>query len=376
MSLSVKRHLCQGQSWKLSVTRKTEINPLSYHHLIFLPFFLSPSTSFYKYLSSFLSLAPLSAEMKLPGGKKLVVLHHKAPRLWLLALLSSVAFLSVLSLLIHRHATLPPSTQTSPFLSSFPTRTLPDDLFHVILHYATTEIPSGLKLPETDLKEIAANIFRKSPCNLLIFGLGHETLLYRSLNRGGRTVFIDENGFLISHLEERHVGLIEAYDVKFPKEMEDLGDLLSKAKEERKGDCRPVQNLLFSDCRLAVNDLPNDLYDVPWDVILVDGPRGWGVSAPGRASAIFTAAVMARSGGGRNSTTVVLVHDYNRELERICSEEFLCKENLVKAVGRLAHFEVKRPAPGVIVTDFCRRTRSANLRNKNKLQGRENIKIE
>ncbi|EEE66247.1 hypothetical protein OsJ_22425 [Oryza sativa Japonica Group] len=182
---------------------------------------------------------------------------------------------------------------------------------------------------------------RRAPCNFLVFGLGGETPLWRALNHGGRTVFLDENQYYVSHLEGRHPGL-EAYDVVYTTTVREFPDLLDAARAARSAECRPVQNLLYSDCRLAINDLPNQLYDVAWDIILVDGPRGYTAASPGRMSAIFTAGVMARSRAEKGAETDVLVHDYEREVERACSREFLCEENRVEETSTrsLAHFVV------------------------------------
>ncbi|WOK95915.1 hypothetical protein Cni_G04622 [Canna indica] len=108
-----------------------------------------------------------------------------------------------------------------------------------------------------------------------------------------------------------------------------------------------MQNLLFFDCRLAINDQPNRLYDMAWDVIVVDGLRGYAKGEPGRMSAIFTAAVMVRSVGRGNVD--VLVHDYERTVEKLCSKEFLCPQNLVSTTRSLGHFLI-RSGP---TEDFC-----------------------
>uniref|UniRef100_A0A0D3F0Y9 Uncharacterized protein n=1 Tax=Oryza barthii TaxID=65489 RepID=A0A0D3F0Y9_9ORYZ len=193
-------------------------------------------------------------------------------------------------------------------------------------------------MPEEDVRAIASVLRRRAPCRLLVFGLGAETPLWRALNHGGRTVFLDENPFYVAHMEGALPGL-EAYDVSY------FPDLLDAARAAQSADCRPVQNLLFSDCRLAINDLPNQLYDVSWDVILVDGPSGFTEGSPGRMSAIFSAAVMARTKG---SETEVLVHDYQREVEIACAREFLCPENRVEATATpsLGHFLVRGGAAG------------------------------
>ncbi|XP_022898481.1 protein IRX15-LIKE-like [Olea europaea var. sylvestris] len=218
---------------------------------------------------------------------------------------------------------------------------LPKPIFDTLLHYASMN-PTNItgRMSSAELKAIATVLRRcAAPCNVLVFGRSHETLLWNSLNQNGRTVFVDESAYFVSVLEERHPE-IEAYDVQYATQVSELYDLIEHYKLQVKNECRPVQNLLFSDCKLAVNDMPNQLYDVPWDVIVVDGPSGHSPSSPGRTPSIFTAGVLARSKRGGVEKTHVFVHEFEREVENVSSFEFLCRENLVDTIGSLAHFLV------------------------------------
>ncbi|KAG8084039.1 hypothetical protein GUJ93_ZPchr0010g9443 [Zizania palustris] len=178
---------------------------------------------------------------------------------------------------------------------------------------------STVSMSGADVRVITAVLKRRVPCNLLVFGLGGEAPLWRMLNHGGRTVFLD-----VAYTTTAHVS--------------------------RAAECRPIQNQLFSDCRLAINDLPNSLYDVAWDVILVDGPRGYPPSLQDLVHGVVAGedvgdihgGVLARTRTEQGAATDVLVHDYAREVESACSREFLCEENRVAETSTrsLAHFVV------------------------------------
>lgn len=62
---------------------------------------------------------------------------------------------------------------------------LPTFLSDALVHYVTTEIT-----PQQTFKEVSVSkrvLDKKSPCNFLVFGLGHDSLMWASLNHGGRT---------------------------------------------------------------------------------------------------------------------------------------------------------------------------------------------
>ncbi|KAL3730488.1 hypothetical protein ACJRO7_027491 [Eucalyptus globulus] len=136
--------------------------------------------------------------------------------------------------------------------------------------------------------------------------------------------------------------------------------LLMSARGEFCGECRSVQNLLFLECKLALNSLSNHVYELSWDAILIDGPGGYHEAAMGRMSAIFTTALLARSKKGGAVETHVFVHDFDREVERVYSDEFLCRDNLVEVVRKLGHFVVERVSDERLTNEFCRIVASAN----------------
>lgn len=109
-------------------------------------------------------------------------------------------------------------------------------------------------------------------------------------------------------------------------------------------------NYIVNVNRLALNMLPDEVYDTEWDLIMIDAPRGYFAEAPGRMAAIYSAAVMARN-RNKSGVTHVFLHDVDRRVEKLYAEEFLCKKHLVKAVGRLWHFEI--PPAANVNAPFC-----------------------
>ncbi|KAK4262332.1 hypothetical protein QN277_027904 [Acacia crassicarpa] len=292
--------------------------------------------------------------MKNPNNNntKLILLHPYTPkqgssnRLWLLTFISILTIAFLLTFVYTRESISATAPARPPVIAASVSAInnagpLSPTVVNTLLHYASKSNDT-YHMPYSDLKHISDALRKCSqPCNLLVFGLTHETLLWKALNHNGRTVFIDENRYYAAYIEEKHPE-IDAFDVQYTTKRRDMKELIASAKEQVRNECRPVQNLLFSECKLGINDLPNHVYDVDWDVILVDGPRGNWPDAPGRMSAIFTAGVLARSKKGGNPKTHVFVHDFSGEVEKVCGTEFLCEENLVEGAGNLGHYVLER----------------------------------
>ncbi|CAF2149709.1 probable methyltransferase At1g27930 [Brassica rapa] len=192
-------------------------------------------------------------------------------------------------------------------------------------------------LTEKELKLLSDTVALRSPCNVLVFGYAHEYLMLSSLNTRGITVIIDDESSKIMTPNNTRV-----YSLKYHQmEVKNTYKLLRHARSNPS--CAPNMNKLHQgspDCKLKLKDLPQEVHNTKWDVIVVDGPIGDDLEASGRMGSIYTAAVLARRGSS-NSTTDVLVHDVQRTAEKWFSWEFLCQENQVSAKGNLWKFRIK-----------------------------------
>ncbi|KAJ8752594.1 hypothetical protein K2173_005483 [Erythroxylum novogranatense] len=199
-------------------------------------------------------------------------------------------------------------------------------------------------LTEKEFKVLFNLIQRKAPCNLLIFGLEHQYLNLSSINSGGITIFLEDDPEKISAIREQ-VNNYQVYKVEHQIPSKKAYDLLKHARKSTS--CAPRPGILQnSTCKLAMKNLPPEVYQLKWDVIVVDGPSGHSPEAPGRMATIYTASMIARAGNRAD----VLVHDVDRTIEKWFSWEFLCDENLVSSKGKLWNFRITNASNS---TRFC-----------------------
>ncbi|CAH8337427.1 unnamed protein product [Eruca vesicaria subsp. sativa] len=213
---------------------------------------------------------------------------------------------------------------------------IPPSLADALIHYAASNTT-----PQQTLSEISITkkvLDKTSPCNFLVFGLGHDSLMWTSLNHGGRTIFLEEDESWIRNITE-HFPSLESYHVRYDTKVRNAAAMLSTARESE--ECRHgvSMDLRASRCELALKSLPKVVYEMEWDLIMVDAPTGFHEEAPGRMSAIYTAGMMARS-RKRGETTAVFVHDVDRPVEDEFTMEFLCRDYMTEEQGRLRHFTV------------------------------------
>ncbi|KAL1214252.1 Glucuronoxylan 4-O-methyltransferase 1 [Cardamine amara subsp. amara] len=210
---------------------------------------------------------------------------------------------------------------------------LPRSVSQALIHYSTSVIT-----PQQTLKEIAVSsrvLGKKSPCNFLVFGLGHDSLMWSSLNYGGRTVFLEEDEAWIKQIKKRFP-MLESYHMTYDSKVNQAENLIEVGKGP---ECTAIGDPRYSMCQLALKGLPAEVYETSWDLIMVDAPSGYYDEAPGRMTTIYTAGMMARN-RKHGGETDVFVHDVNREIEDKFSKAFLCERYMKKQEGRLRHFVI------------------------------------
>uniref|UniRef100_A0A0E0MFJ4 Uncharacterized protein n=1 Tax=Oryza punctata TaxID=4537 RepID=A0A0E0MFJ4_ORYPU len=211
------------------------------------------------------------------------------------------------------------------------------------VRYATT--PTVPQQSRAEISLSLAVLRRRAPLRLLVFGLGHDSPLWHALNPGGATVFLEEDPswyrvvrgqspFLRAHLVAYrtrldHADLLLASYKNYPSCLPGGGNGGDDVPRVRGN----------ADCPLALHNLPAEVYEKEWDMVMIDAPKGYFASAPGRMAAVWTAATMARGRRGEGDTDVFL-HDVDRRVEKAYAEEFLCERFRVGGTGRLWHFRI------------------------------------
>lgn len=172
-----------------------------------------------------------------------------------------------------------------------------------------------IQLRVLELNVIIKVLEKNGPCNFLVFGLGNDTPLWMKINKKGKTVFLEDLKEWFDNVKKNNPK-VEAYLVKYTTKRENWKKLLKDPKK-------------------LVLKLPKRLNNIEWDVILVDAPKGWKDSQPGRMQSIYTASKLIKKGGH------VFVHDCGREVEAVYSDKFLLKKNFVKEIKGLRHYHMK-----------------------------------
>ena len=164
---------------------------------------------------------------------------------------------------------------------------------------------------------LAKEIELISPSNILVFGLGFDSILWNDLNINGKTIFIEDNNDWIEKFENKN---------------------LSIKKVSYKTEIEKFQEYGFNSEILSLK-LDKEIIKTKWDMIIIDGPLGhqpprdW--AGPGRMSSLYTAKHLSKY------AKYIVVDDFSREIERTFSYKYFGKENLYKLINnKLAFFKI------------------------------------
>uniref|UniRef100_A0A2P2JTN1 Uncharacterized protein MANES_06G119900 n=1 Tax=Rhizophora mucronata TaxID=61149 RepID=A0A2P2JTN1_RHIMU len=264
--------------------------------------------------------------MKVPGRKLILLLFF---------ILSCMSILRLLRIAITTLSSTPPL----PSLHTTPQQTCSPACNNTPSHALNSpRIPHKLSannlITKKEFKFLSNVVKNKAPCNLLIFGMETPYLKLSSINSGGITIFLEDDLEKISSIRVKPNNT-RIYKVEHQIPAKKAYELLKHAR--RSTHCAANSGRLQnSTCKLAMKNLPQAIYELQWDVVVVDGPSGHSAEAPGRMATIYTASMIARAG----NSTDVMVHDVDRTIEKWFSWEFLCDENLVSSKGKLWNFRI------------------------------------
>ncbi|KAJ8536598.1 hypothetical protein K7X08_034999 [Anisodus acutangulus] len=162
-------------------------------------------------------------------------------------------------------------------------------------------------LAEKEINFLYDIVSRKSPCNILVFGLETQySAKISTINKGGITVFLEDSPVKIkANNSTSKTNSTRIHRVGYQTVARDAYTHLKHVRRNRKqcylsataSSKHDVQSTSSRKCKFMslVTKVPKEVYQVKWDFVIVDGPDGDKPESPGRMAAIYIAGVLARS---------------------------------------------------------------------------------
>ena len=163
----------------------------------------------------------------------------------------------------------------------------------------------------SEYRYLGSLIQKYSPGNVLIFSVGKDSSLWMKLNQHGNTLFLED---------------VRKW-IRFSRKISPEINIIKVNYSTRR---RNWRKLLGQEKKLQMR-LPYYVKNTVWDIVFVDGPRGYNDKVPGRIKSIFSAAKL--------KTRHLLVHDCDREVEKVYFTEYIgAPTNIVE---KLYHKEIE-----------------------------------
>ena len=142
----------------------------------------------------------------------------------------------------------------------------------------------------------------KQGCNLLIFGVGRDSLLWNESNKSGKTVFLEDNLEWI-RLTLSQNSFLDVRQIVYTNVGYEAKRLLEEYESGK-------NNLGL--------DLDTDIRNTKWDVIIVDAPVGTYEDNPGRMKSIYESYNLTKTNLGAD----IFIHDSQRPVETMYADYF------------------------------------------------------
>jgi hypothetical protein len=151
---------------------------------------------------------------------------------------------------------------------------------------------SNIQIHLEVIQDVFANITSNS--KMLVFGLGYDSKMwYEATSKN--TFFVENNDLYIQLNKDISSNNIIKYDYKTT--------------------CS--ESTTLSNDIIHSFKIPEKLLnEAPFDIIIIDGPEGWGPTTPGRLIPCYWSTMLSKPG------TIIYVDDSSRALENFCVQKY------------------------------------------------------